>query len=62
MIEQKIFCKECKKRIPNEIDTILDPCVCKDYREQFAKTKRIMPEQTMAAFMKNRRMRDGRRV
>jgi len=60
MSEQKIFCKECKKHIPNEIDIILDPCVCRDYREQFAKTKRLMPPETMKAFMKNRRMYNGK--
>jgi len=52
-----VYCKICKKPVPTENDPILTPCVCRDYREQFAKTGKIMHPITMEAFMRYRRSR-----
>jgi len=46
-------CKLCKKKIPDEINPIGDPCTCRDYREQFARAGKIIHPVTKEAFIHN---------
>ena len=47
----KGICPICKKLIPDTWTPIPDPCVCRDYREKFAREHKSMNPITYEAYM-----------